>query len=412
MTYKGTKKRVPEIARELGVDGVVEGSVLREGDQVRVTAELIDGRTDRHVWAGSYQRAVTSVLALQGDVAKAIAEEVSIRVTPQEQAWLARERPVNAEAQELYLLGRYRLNLDDSAGALTYFQKALQKDPNFAPAHAAVADIYGGFGEVGPMGGPKAFAIQKAEAYKSIALDESLPEGHVELAEALLLLDWDWANAEREFKRTLKLNPNAAYSHLQYSRYLDRAGHSPEALAEMKLAQELDPVSSRASLFLVYTYYHARMYDQALKQIERAKELGPTYNEIPEFRETLAFQLGLIYAEKGMYADAIKEFREFDEKPKFLGHLGNVYARSGRVAEARAIVRKLKEHLAKDKEVEFHLALVYAALGEKDEAFASLEKSFEARDPAFLGLKGDPCLDPLRSDPRFDSLVRRAGFPT
>ncbi len=412
MTYKGTKKRVPEIARELGVDGVVEGSVLREGNQVRVTAELIDGRTDRHVWARTYQRDLTSVLALQGDVAKAIAEEVSIQVTPQEKAWLARERPVNAEAQELYLLGKYRLNLEDSADALTYFQRALQKDPNYAPAHAAVADIYGGLGEVGSMVGSKAFAIQKTEASKSIALDVSLPEGHVELANALLMLDWDWANAEREFKRALELNPNAAYSHLQYSRYLDRAGHSPEALAEMKLAQELDPVSSRASLFLVYTYYHARMYDQALAQIKRAKELGPTYNEIPEFRETLAFQLGLIYAEKGMYGDAIKEFREFGEKPKFLGHLGNTYARSGRIAEARSTLLKLKEHLGKDREVEFHLAIIYAALGEKDEAFASLEKSFEARDAAFLGLKGDPCFDSLRSDPRFDSLVRRAGFPT
>ena len=412
MTYKGTKKKVPEIARELGVDGVVEGSVLREGNQVRVTAELIDGRTDRHVWARTYLRDLTSVLALQGDVAQAIAGEVSIQVTPQEQARLAHLHPVNVEAQEQYLLGKYRLNLGDSANAITNFQNALQKDPNYAPADAALADVYGWLGEAGWIVDSEAFANQKVEASKAIALDDSLAEAHVELAKALEYLDWDWGNAEKEFKRALELNPNASCAHLQYSRYLDKAGRSREALVEMKLAQELDPFSSRTSLYSAYAFYHARMYDEALAQNKRAQELSPTYNGFPEFRATLAFQLGTIYAEKGMYAEAIREFKRLGDKPNYLGHLGNAYARSGRIAEARATIPKLKEHLAKDRDVAFHLAMVYAALGEKDEAFTWLEESYKARDRGFIGLKIDPCLDPLRSDPRFDALLRRVGFPT
>jgi TolB-like protein len=406
MTYKGTKKTLPEIARELGVDAIVEGSVVRERNQVRITAQLINARTDDHIWANNYVRDLTSVLALQGEVAQAIADEISINVTPQEQARLARARPVNGEAHDLYLQGIYHLNQGDPKKALGFLQEAIDKDPNYARAHAALADGYGWMGEAGWLAYTEAFPRQKIEAIKAIELDDSLPQGHAELADAVMDLDWDWITTERELKRALELNPNLASVHTTYAFYLQRVGRLPEAIAEVNLVLQLDPVSSRSFYSAGIVYYFAHQYDEALSQLQRAYVLEP---RSPKF--LFPFESGVIYAEKGMYGKAVGEFQKLGDQPHALGHMGNVYARMERVSEAHATISKLEEHVQKNGIGRYEIALVYAGLGKKDEAFTWLEKSYDVRDKGLTYLKIDPCMDPLRSDPRFARLVRRVGLP-
>jgi TolB-like protein/Tfp pilus assembly protein PilF len=405
MTYKGTKKTLPEIARELGVDAVVEGSVWREGNRVRIAAQLIDARTDHHLWARNYDRGLTSVLAVQGEVAQAIADEIRIEVTPQAEARLARARPVYAEAQELYLKGVQLLNQGDPRKAIGYLQDAIDKDPSYAPAHVALAGGYGWLGEAGLLPYSEAFPKQRTEAAKAIELDEALPGGHAELAGALMNLNWDWVAPEKEFKRALELNPNSAPIHSQYAFYLMRLGRLDEAIAQAKLNLQLDPVSSRSYTNLGFIDYFARQYDQALANIQRADEMD---TNPPEF----IYPRAIIYAEKGMYDQAIAEFRKLGQQPHALGHAGNVYARMGRATEAREMISRLKEHVQTDGIGRYEIALVYAGLGEKDEAFNWLEKSYEAHDKGLTYLKIDPCLDTLRSDPRFQALLRRVNLPS
>jgi TolB-like protein/tetratricopeptide (TPR) repeat protein len=404
MTYKGTTKTLPQIARELGVDTVVEGSVLRQDNQVRITAQLIDARTDHHLWARSYVRDLNDVLTLQAEVARTIADQVRIAVTPEERARLARPRTLDPEAQEFYLQGMQALGMGNPGKAIGYFQKATDKDPNYAQAYAALADSYGWMGEAGWMPYSEAFPNAKAAAIKAIALDEALPEGHVELAHAAMNLDWDWATEGKEFKRALDLNPNSAPVRWAYSNYLERMGHVPEAISQLQLALQLDPISSRAFHNTAFGYYYARQYDQALLQMQHAAALHHEPGE-------LIFPLAVIYVEKGMYDEAIQQFQKLDGQPHALGHMGNAYARMGRAAEAREMISELQKKVQNTGIGRYEIALVYAGLGEKEEAFAWLEKSFAARDKGLTYLKIDPCLDPLRSDSRFQDLVRRVGLP-
>ena len=388
----------------MAVDAVVEGSVLREGNEVRITAQLIDARTDEHMWARSYARDLTSILVLQGEVAQAIADEISIDVTPQEQARLVRPRAVSKEAQDLYLLGLHFLNSGDPRKASGYMQQAIDKDPNYAAAHAGLANAYGWLGEAGWMPYFEAFSKQKDAATKAIEIDDELPEGHVELANAVLDLSWDWATCERELKRALELNPSSASTHATYGFYLLRVGRLQEAMEQLNHHLDLDPVSSRSFMNAGFTYYFARQYDDALTQIQRANAMGP--NPI----ETI-FPLGAIYIEKGRYQEGIEEFQKLGNQPHALGHAGNAYGRIGRSSEARELILKLQEHVRKEGLGRYEVALIYSALGERDEAFAWLEKSFAAHDKGLTYLRIDPCLDPLRSDHRFQDLVRRVGFP-
>ena len=404
MTYKNTKKTLPEIARELAVDAVVEGSVLREGSEVRVTAQLIDARTDEHIWARSYVRDLTTVLALQGEVAQAIADEVSINVTPQEQARLSHLRTVSTEAQDLYLLGLHFLNFGDPRKALAYMQQAVDKDPKYAPAYAGLANAYGWLGEAGWMPYFEAFPKQMEAAKKAIQIDGELPEGHAELAIAAMNSSWDWATCERELKRAMELNPNSASIRATYGVYLVRVGRLDQAIEQLKKQLELDPVSSRSFMNAGFVYYYARRYDDALSQVERANALEPNPMET-------IFPLGAIYVEKGMYQKAIEEFQKLGDQPHAIGHAGNAYARMGRVVEARNSISRLEGHVQKDGLGRYEIAIVYAGLGDADQAFAWLEKSFTARDKGLTYLRIDPCMDPLRSDQRFQDLIRRVGFP-
>jgi TolB-like protein/Flp pilus assembly protein TadD len=403
MSYKGTKKNLPEIAHELAVDGVVEGGVLRAGNKVQISAQLIDARSDRPIWARTYERDFTSGLAWQGEVAQAIADEISINVTPQEQARLSRNRPIDPEAQDLYLRGLLQLEADDCKSAVEYFNKAIDKNPNYAQAHAALANCYGRMGESGRMAYKEAFSKQKAEATRAIELDDSLPEGHAELANTAMTLDWDWATAAAEFHRALELDPNSAPIHQKYAFYLVRTGHLPEALAEVERGVDLDPVSWHSFHYEGFVYYFSRQYDQALSLIlmVRALDIKP-----PDW----SFLLGDVYAEKGRYPEAISQFIKSGNGPDSLGHLGNAYARAGRSAAARKTIAQLQENVRKNGVGRYEIALVYAGLGEKQEAFSWLEQAYNTHDVGLLYLKIDPCLDSLRSDARFDDLVRRVGL--
>jgi TolB-like protein/tetratricopeptide (TPR) repeat protein len=403
MSYKGTQKKLPEIARELAVGGVVEGGVQREGNQVRISAQLIDARTDRPIWAHTYVRDMTSVLDLQGEVAKAIADGISITVTPQEQARLARGRPIDPESQDSYLHGMLQLDADDCKSAINYFNQALARNPNYAQAHAALANCYGRLGESGQMAYKDAFSRQKREATTATELDDSLPEGHAELANTAMTLDWDWAAASTEFHRALELNPNSAIVHQKFAFYLVRTGQQREALAEVERGVDLDPVSGRSFHYEGFIDYFSRRYDQALSLVRtvRALDINP-----PDW----SFLLGDVYVEKGMYAESISEFLKSGDGPDSLGHLGNAYARAGQVDMAHKTISQLEEHVRKNGVGRYEIALVYTGLGKKQEAFKWLEESFNAHDVGLVYLKIDPCLDPLRSDSRFDDLVRRVGL--
>jgi len=403
MSFKGTKKKLPEIARELAVDAVVEGGVLREGNQVRISAQLVDARTDRPIWAHTYVRDMTGVLAWQGEVAQDIAEEIRINVTPQEQARLARKRSIDPQAQDLYLHGILQLDLDDCQSAVEFFKKALDKNRSYALPHVALATCYGRMGESGRMPYREAFSKQKAEAEQAIQLDDSLPEGHAELANAAMTLDWDWKRAATEFQRARELNQNSAPIHTKYAFYLARTGQMPEAIAEVERGVDLDPVSWHSFHAQGFIYYFSRQYDQALSLIQRVRalEINP-----PDW----SFLLGEVYVEKGMYAESIAAFLKSGDGVDSLGHLGNAYARAGQAAAARKSIAQLQQRVEKDGVGRYEIALVYAGLGDKQEAFQWLEESYKAHDVGLVYLKIDPCLDPLRSDPRFDDLLQRVGL--
>ena len=405
MTYKGTKKTLPEIARELSVDGVVEGSIERERNRVRTTVQLIDSRTDEHVWAHTFDRDMTSVLEIQSDVARAIANQIQAELTLREQTQLNRTQEVNPEAVDLYLQGMHQVDRGNPESGIEFFRKAIEKDPNYGDAHASLANAYGWMGEAGSMPYSQAFGRERAEAMKAIELGDTRPQPYLDLGFAAMDLNWDWKTLGQNLRRALELNPNADSVHWAYANYLARIGRTNEAVVEAKLALQLDPVSSRSYQNTSFIDYYARQYDQALEQIRKAEALNATEWE-------LLFPAGVIYVEKDFYDLAFQKFLKLGDAPHALGHLGNAYARAGRIAEARAILPRLEEHIDKTGIGRYEIALVYAGLKENDHAFEWLEKAFQARDKGLTYLKIDPCLDPLRSDPRFESLVKRVGFPS
>jgi len=399
MSYKGTKKALPEIAKELSVDGVVEGTVLRDGNQVRITVDLIDARTDHPIWTHSYVRETGDVLTLQSELADALADAVSVNVMPKQPSHPIQVLSVSPEAEDLYFQGMQRFNELDIYGALSDFEQAVKSTPNFAQAHAALATCYGRLGESGVLAYSEAFSKQRAEATKAIQLDPSMPEGHAELANAAMNLNWDWATAATEFNRALELNPNVAPIHERYAVYLERTGNMSEAIAEARRGLELDPLSERSFTNAAFTYYFSRRYDEAIATTQN----GPRHQGDP-------FLLGDVLVEKGMYKDAINEFLKEGDSPHKLGHLGNAYARAGQVREARKILAELIEYVGKHEVGRYEIALVYSGLGDKDEALAWLEEAYKTHSEGLTNLKIDPCLDPLRSDPRFADLLRRTGL--
>ena len=411
MQYRGVKKPLPEIARELGVDAVVEGSVLRSGDRVRITAQLIDARTDRHLWAESYERDLRDVLTLQSEVARAVASEINAQLTPQEKARLAAARPVNPEAHEAYLIGRFYWNKRTEEGlekARAYFQQALEKDPNYAPAYSGMADYYNVLPFYSRFSPQDVFPKARAAAQKALELDETLAEAHASLAYTKAYYDWDWAGAEKEFKRALELNPSYDGAHQAYSRMLAVRGRLEEAVAEMQRADELDPLSLLPKGNLAMLSYFAGRYDEAIKQLQKTLELDPNF-------PVAYWGIGLAYEQKGMYREALESFQKAQalagSSSNVKGSLAHAYAVLGNRREAGKIIAEFKEQSKQKYISSYHLALIYAGLGEKDAAFEWLQKAYEERSTLLAYFGMDPRMAPLRDDPRFQDLLRRMNLP-
>jgi TolB-like protein/DNA-binding winged helix-turn-helix (wHTH) protein/Tfp pilus assembly protein PilF len=410
MAYKHTRKPLPQIARELNVDAVVEGTVLRSGDQVRITAQLIEGATDRHLWSDSYQGDLRNTLTLQDNVARAIADQVRVNVNPQEQAALRSATVVNPAAYESYLKGRYFWNKRTSNGLTTaraYFDQAIEEDPRYARAYSGLADTYALLGDwqYAVMTPKEALPRAKAAALKALELDGTLGEAHNSLAFCLDGFDWDYASAGREFERAIQLNPGYATAHHWYGWHLALMRHYDEALAEMRKAQNLDPLSLVITADLAELLALAGSYDASIQQSLRTIELDPGFG--------LAHNhLGQAYLQKHMNTEAIDELKKAVALsaggPTCIANLARAYVAAGERREAAGLLDDLKRRSSPLHSYASEIAVMYAALGDADQAMAWLERGAEERfNPGVLVRPG---FDPLRSDPRFADLMRRVGL--
>jgi len=411
MHYKGTNKTLPQIARELNADAVLEGSVQRSGDQVRIRAQLIYAASDRHLWAESYEGSLRDVLDLQNKVATEIARQIKIQVTPEEKTRLASARPVNLEAHEAYLKGRYYLNQRTEKGfqqSVRYFNEATQKDPNYPLGYAGLSDSYILLGEYSLLPAQEAFANARAAATKALELDDSLAEAHNALAAVKVDYDWDWPGAEREFRLAIELNPGYATAHQWYAELLSQIGRHEEALAEIKLAEQLDPFSLIINVVHGDALRSAGQYDLAIEQLQKTLEIDPNFAHAH-------FHLGMTYLLKVAFADAIAEFQKAvslsPNVTDYKGGLGYAYAVAGDRAEARKLLEELKTRSKQSYVPWFYIAGIYAGLGEKEQAIANLEKAYEQREQGLAVMKREPMFDPLRSDARFQELLRRMNLP-
>jgi TolB-like protein/DNA-binding winged helix-turn-helix (wHTH) protein/Flp pilus assembly protein TadD len=411
MTYKHTSKLLPEIARELNVDAVVEGTVLRSGDQVRITAQLIEASADKHLWSKSYEAEFRDTLALQNKVARAIAEEIRINLNPQEQAALKNVKVVNPEAYESYLKGRYFWNKRTAGSlkiALAYFNQAIDEDPKYAQGYAGLADTYALLGdwEYGVMTPKEALPKAKAAAIKALELDSALGEAHNSLAFCLDAFEWDFVSADREFRRAIELHPGYATAHHWYAWHLSLLGQYDEAIAEMRKAESLDPLSLIINADLAELLVIAHSYDESILQSRKTIEMDPNF--------ALAHnQLAQAYLQKNMHEEAIAELQKAVKlsagSPTCIASLARAYAASGKRSEAVKLLSELKKHSNPPYSDASEIAVVYAALGDSDQAMNWLEKGYEERFNPSVLLR--PGFDSLRSDPRFEDLLRRIGLP-
>src|ERR1700677_2027520 len=411
MVYKGARKPLPEIARELNVDAVVEGTVLRAGDQVRITAQLIDASTDKHIWSQSYEGELRDTLALQDRVARSIAEQIKISLTPREQAALKSATAVNPEAYESYLKGRYfwdKRTADGLKVALAYFNQAIEEDPNYAQAYSGLADTYALLGDwqYAVMTPAEAYPKAKAAALKAVELDSSLGEAHNSLAFALDGFDWNLDSGGKEFRRAIDLNPGYATAHHWYAWHLALLGRFDEALAEMKKAESVDPLSLIINADVAELLVLAHSYDESMRQSRKTIEMDPNFAMAHN-------QLGQAYLQQHMYKEAIAELQKAVQlsagSPTCIANLARAYALSGQRNAAVKLLSDLKTSSTPGYSHASEIAVIYVSLGDTDEAMNWLEKGYAERfNPGVLIRPG---FDPLRSDPRFQSLVHRVGLP-
>ena len=410
MQYKGVRKPLPEIARALDVDAIVEGSVLRAGERVRVTVQLIEAATDRHLWAQSYERDVGDTLGLQGELAQAIAAEVRIKLTPREQDRLGGLRPVNPRAYEDYLRGRHAWNnrtAPELRRAVELFKQAIGADPGYAAAYAGLADAYNILAEMGTVPPLEAASRARAASTRALELDSRLAEAHTSHAFTRFFFDWDWEGAERSYREAIALNPSYATAHQWYAELLVSQGRFEEALAEGKRAEALDPLAFILGTTVGDVYFFSRRYDEAIEQLRRLIAMEPTFAPA---RNDLARAL----AQNGRPEEAIEEYlaaAELSEgDPRSHAGLGHAYALAGREDDARAVLELLIQR-SRSHTVSAHaIAVIHMALGEHREAFEWLDRACREHDRAMVWIKVHPRLDPLREDPRFAEVLRRVGF--
>ena len=406
MRYKDTDKTVPDIARELNVDAVVEGSVLRAGDRVRITAQLIEAREDRHLWAKNYERDLHDVLKLQSDVAQDIAHEIRVSLTEQEKAILTASRSVDPEAHEAYLRGLYHWNKrteEDLKKSIEYYEKAIEMEPEYAVAYAALSQTYIVLTAWGYASHTESHPKAQKMAEKALKIDDRLAEAHTALG-AISEGEWNWQEAEKEFKRAIELNPNYATGHQWYAEFLSVLGRHEEALTEMKRALELDPLSLIINQNLGIVYFFARDYDSALKQFQKTNELERN------FGYTLYYTF-VAYFDMGRYEEAIQTYEKMlslNEATKHLSEqVGRIYEEGGKEGFLRWILDNIEDISPLPYLMPYNLSMLYARLGEKDEAFKWLEMMYEERYPRLRYIKVMPPFDKIRSDPRYTELLRK-----
>jgi TolB-like protein/DNA-binding winged helix-turn-helix (wHTH) protein/Flp pilus assembly protein TadD len=411
MTYKRVRRPLPEIARELNVQAVVEGTVMRSGERVRITAQLIQVPEEKHLWAQSYEGDLQDALALQNNVARAIAEQIRVTLNRREEVALENSKKVNPEAYDAYLKGRYFWNKRTGEGlrkAVDYFDRAITTDPGYANAYSGLADSYALMGdwEYGILSPRDAFPRAKAAATKALALDANLSEAHTSLAFILDLYDWGWASAEKEYKLALALNPGYATAHHWYAWHLMVMGRNGEGIAELKKAENLDPLSLIISADLADALCIARRYDESVQQSQKTIAMDPYF-------AVAHYQLGQALMQKHKHDEAIAEFRRAIElsggNTTVESNLANAYAVSGRKEEAMKAVKDLESRQSQDSSAAANIALIYVGLGDNARAMIWLDKAYRARFNPSILLR--PVFDPLRSDPRFQDLLRRIGLP-
>jgi len=406
--FKSAPNDLRQIAQQLGVENILEGSVQKANDQVRVNVQLINALTDAHLWADTYDRKLTDIFAVETEIAKTVADVLQAKLTGSEQHVIAARPTANSEAHQLYLKGRFFWNKrtgDDLKKSIDYFQQAIAADPNYALAYAGVADAYV-FLPGYTAGSPQdCYPKAKAAAKKALELDDTLAEAHTTLAIALLLYDFDFAQAIREFQHAIELNPNYATAHQQYGNIgLIDLGRFDDAIAEGNRAAELDPLSLVINADVGANYYYARRYDEAIAQLRKTLEMDPGYYYA-------YITLGEALEMKGAGDTAIAEYqkaRALNDDPSVLGLLAHAYAASGTKTEALKILDQLKA-LSKQRYVAaYSFTLVYLGLGDKEEALHWLEQSYQDRAGGDIeGIRVDPFLDSLRGDPRFEALAEK-----
>jgi TolB-like protein/Tfp pilus assembly protein PilF len=410
MHYKGTHKKLPEIASELNVDAIVEGSFARSGSHVRINAQLVHARTDQHLWARQYEREMTDILALQGDVAGALADEIRITLTPQERARLASARTIEPEAYEDYLRGRFFWNKRTPEGlkkSLQYYWSSLEKDPSYALAHAGLAECYNMMGYWGVLSPQEAYPPAKSEARAAVVIDESCAEAHTALGWTLFTYDWNWPEAKRELDRAVRLNPGYATARQWFSHYWIYLGKKSESLDCVKHTLELDPLSLVMNSNAAFMYFFARDFDAAVERARKTIELDPHF--APPY-----LCLGQALEQKALFPEAIQAFDRglvhSERAPFMLAALGHAYAVSGNRSAALASLKDLEELSLRRYVSPYYFAVLSAGAGEAENSLTWLEHALEDRSSWLAWLKVDPRFDALREQPRFQALLCKIGL--
>ncbi len=409
MRYKGTGKDVSDIARELDVDGVLSGRLTQIGDNLSISVQLIDARTKKVVWAEQYDRKMADLLATQREIAATLTQKMQLRLAGDEKG-ITKKYTSSNEAYQLYLKGRYhwsKRTKDDLNKSVESFKQAIDLDPNFALAYVGMAEAYNSMAKDPEVAPKDAVPFAKSAATRALQIDPALAEGHSALADALAIYDWNWTDSEREFKKAIELDPNVGYIHIAYSgSFLSAANRPDDAIREAERGVELEPLSLINNAVLASAYVLGRQYDRGAAQAQKTIDLDPNFYLGKVW-------LGLAYVANGKYEDAIAVSRDVPESAMSGNALfvtALAYARSGRRTEAEQTIAKIRE-LGKTRYVRTYcIAWAYAALGDKDKAFAELERSFEDKDAYLSRARIDPFMDPLRDDPRFSALMTRIGL--
>jgi tetratricopeptide (TPR) repeat protein len=407
--YKGREVDAAEVRRDLNVRAVMMGRVLQIGDNLVIKTELVDTSDGSQLWGEQYRRKAADIFEVQEEISKEISEKLRIRLTGEEKKLLVKRYTDNTEAYRLYLKGRYCLSKathEALNNALKHFRQAIDVDPDYALAYAGLADAYYALSS-NHLPANEAMPKARAAAEQALKFDDELAEAHASLGLVKAFYEWDWAGAEKEYRRAIELNPGYASAHHWYGWYLALTGRLNEAIAEVKQASELDPLSLEINSDLGLSFFFARQYERAIEQFEKALEMDP--NSV-----WTRFFMGWAREQKGDYAEAIAEYERaarLEDAPLIMAAVGHTHVMAGRPEEAQAVLAEMTELASRRHVSSYHFAILNAALGRRDEAFDWLEKSYAAREEALVWLKVDPRLDRLRTDPRLIELQRRVGLP-